>query len=45
MHWGTFKLTDELLDEPPARAVAAWRRAGLEADRLWILAPGESRVV
>ncbi len=43
MHWGTFKLTDELLDEPPARARAAWLARGLDAERLWILSPGETR--
>jgi L-ascorbate metabolism protein UlaG (beta-lactamase superfamily) len=30
MHWGTFKLTDEPLDEPPARLAAEWQRRGLE---------------
>jgi L-ascorbate metabolism protein UlaG (beta-lactamase superfamily) len=29
MHWGTFKLTDEPLDEPPARLAAEWQRRGL----------------
>ncbi|MDX2193646.1 MAG: MBL fold metallo-hydrolase [Gemmatimonadales bacterium] len=29
MHWGTFRLTDEPLDEPPRRARAAWQAAGL----------------
>lgn len=43
MHWGTFVLTDEPLDEPPMRTRAAWRAAGLEDDRLWIMSPGESR--
>ena len=45
MHWGTFQLTDEPLDEPPGRARAAWRGAGLEPERLWILAHGESRTI
>ncbi len=44
MHWGTFKLTDEPLDEPPERTRQAWRQAGLSDDRLWILAHGETRV-
>ncbi len=44
MHWGTFTLTDEPLDEPPLRARAAWNQAGLPADRLWVMSPGETRV-
>jgi L-ascorbate metabolism protein UlaG (beta-lactamase superfamily) len=43
MHWGTFKLTDEPLGEPPARLRAWWRAQGLPDDRLWILAVGETR--
>ncbi|HWZ58920.1 MAG TPA: MBL fold metallo-hydrolase [Gemmatimonadaceae bacterium] len=45
MHWGTFKLTDEPLDEPARRATAAWAAAGLPADRLWIPAHGETRII
>ena len=33
MHWGTFQLTDEPLDEPPARLQAEWRRIGLDPAR------------
>lgn len=44
MHWGTFVLTDEPLDEPPRRARDAWKRASLPADALWVLSPGETRV-
>jgi L-ascorbate metabolism protein UlaG (beta-lactamase superfamily) len=43
VHWGTFKLTDEPMDEPPARVREAWARAGLRADDLWLLAHGETR--
>jgi len=43
MHWGTFVLTDEALDEPPARTRAAWAALGLPADQLWVMAPGETR--
>jgi len=43
MHWGTFKLTDEPLDEPPRRARAAWARTGAAADDLWILPHGGTR--
>jgi len=45
IHWGTFKLTDEPLDEPPRRALAAWRAAGLPEDELWILRHGETREI
>ncbi len=45
MHWGTFKLTDEAMDEPPIRAGAAWRAAGLPPERFWLLAHGESRAL
>lgn len=36
VHWGTFKLTDEPMDEPPARVRAAWEAAGLPPERLWV---------
>ncbi len=42
MHWGTFKLTDEPLDEPPQRLRAEWRRRGLPEERLRIPAVGET---
>jgi N-acyl-phosphatidylethanolamine-hydrolysing phospholipase D len=43
MHWGTFKLADEPLDEPPIRIRAEWEGAGLADGELWLPAPGESR--
>lgn len=45
MHWGTFKLTDEPMDEPPVRVARAWRAAGLGSEELWVLAHGESRAL
>jgi N-acyl-phosphatidylethanolamine-hydrolysing phospholipase D len=45
MHWGTFRLTSEPMDEPPRLAATRWRAAGLEADRLWIARFGETRIV
>ncbi len=44
-HWGTFRLTDEPVDEPPRLARACWNDAGLAPDDLWILAHGESRSI
>jgi N-acyl-phosphatidylethanolamine-hydrolysing phospholipase D len=43
IHWGTFRLTDEPMDEPPRRARAAWRQRGLDESRLWVAAFGETR--
>lgn len=44
-HWGTFKLTDEPIDEPPLRMRTAWDAAGFPAEKLWIARLGETRVV
>ncbi len=43
IHWGTFKLTDEPLDEPPTRLRSAWEKASLDADSLWLMQHGETR--
>jgi N-acyl-phosphatidylethanolamine-hydrolysing phospholipase D len=43
MHWGTFDLTDEPLDEPPRRFHAAAPAAGYDADHAITLAVGETR--
>jgi L-ascorbate metabolism protein UlaG (beta-lactamase superfamily) len=42
MHWGTFKLSDEPLDEPPQRLEAERRRLGIPAERVRVLAVGET---
>jgi N-acyl-phosphatidylethanolamine-hydrolysing phospholipase D len=43
MHWGTFDLADEPLDEPPVRTIAEIQRRNIEASRTWILKIGETR--
>jgi len=43
MHYGTFDLTDEPLDQPPYRFHAAAYRQGLDDDRAWTLNIGETR--
>jgi N-acyl-phosphatidylethanolamine-hydrolysing phospholipase D len=45
IHWGTFRLTDEPMDEPPRRTIACWHAVGLDQDRLWISRFGETRLV
>ena len=42
MHWGTFKLTDEPLDEPPRRLEIAWKERALAEERRSVLAIGET---
>ncbi len=42
MHWGTFKLADEPLDEPPVRLEAERARLGLDKERVRVLAVGET---
>jgi N-acyl-phosphatidylethanolamine-hydrolysing phospholipase D len=44
-HPGTFRLTDEAMDEPPRRTAACWREVGLDEGRLWIARFGETRAV
>jgi N-acyl-phosphatidylethanolamine-hydrolysing phospholipase D len=44
-HWGTFKLTDEPMDEPPILARQAWLARGLPTERLWIAQHGETRMI
>jgi L-ascorbate metabolism protein UlaG (beta-lactamase superfamily) len=42
MHWGTFKLADEPLDEPPRRLEEERRRLALDPARVRVLAVGET---
>lgn len=43
MHWGTFRLTDEPMGEPPELLRAEWARRALPEERLWITDLGETR--
>jgi N-acyl-phosphatidylethanolamine-hydrolysing phospholipase D len=43
VHWGTFVLTDEPMDEPPRKLLQALRDADLPADAFWVLHVGETR--
>ena len=43
IHWGTFRLTDEAMTEPPERFRQRWAEAGFAAEDLLLLKHGESR--
>jgi len=43
IHYGTFDLSDEPLDEPPRRFIAASEAAGRGAERDWVMKVGETR--
>lgn len=45
IHWGTFELTDEALDEPPRKLRDVLGRDGLSEDDFWIFRQGESRAI
>ena len=44
-HWGTFKLTDEPLDEPPRVTRDLWDGSDNAASDLLIFKHGETRVI
>ena len=43
MHWGTFVLSDEPLDEPPHRLASARRAAGISEHEFFLMKHGETR--
>jgi L-ascorbate metabolism protein UlaG (beta-lactamase superfamily) len=43
MHWGTFDLAEEPLQEPPRRMLNEIGRRGIDSTRGWIFALGETR--
>jgi N-acyl-phosphatidylethanolamine-hydrolysing phospholipase D len=42
-HWGTFKLTDEPMNEPPQLMRELWNATGRSAHNLWVMQHGETR--
>ncbi|VTU26236.1 MBL fold metallo-hydrolase [Variovorax sp. PBL-E5] len=45
IHWGTFELTDESLDEPPRRLAAVRGERGLPDDSFFVLPIGGTRTI
>lgn len=45
IHWGTFRLTDEPMQEPPEWTRRLWREKGYELSKLWLLRHGETKRV
>jgi N-acyl-phosphatidylethanolamine-hydrolysing phospholipase D len=45
IHWGTFALSDESLDEPPRALAEARQRHGVGAEEFFVVAVGQTRVL
>ncbi|MEY2839249.1 MAG: hypothetical protein RJB60_1548 [Pseudomonadota bacterium] len=45
VHWGTFQLTDEALDEPPRALAAALRTKGLSPEHFYTLPVGGTHLI
>lgn len=43
VHWGSFEMSDEALDEPPRALAAARQEAGIDAAEFFVLRVGETR--
>lgn len=43
IHWGTFRLTDEPMEEPPEWTRRLWREARHDEGKLWLLQHGETK--
>jgi len=43
VHWGTFELTDESLDEPPKKLAELRQARGMPEDAFFAMAIGETR--
>jgi len=45
MHWGTFRLTEEPMDEPPKLLAQALKEARVEPEKFWVMQHGETRTL
>ena len=45
IHWGTFIMTDETVEEPPKRLLVALEKAGISVDNFFVMEHGETKVL
>ena len=45
LHWGTFELTDESLDEPPIQLALARKALRVAGEAFFVMAIGETRIL
>ena len=45
IHWGTFLLTDEPVEEPPKRLQAALEKAGIPNEKFFVMEHGETKLL
>ena len=45
IHWGTFILTDEPVEEPPKRLLVALEKAGISEENFFVMEHGETKVL
>lgn len=45
IHWGTFKLADDPLDEPPKVLLEELQKQKLKKEHFWVLRRGETRII
>lgn len=45
MHWGTFDVADEYIDEPPKELNRAAKRLDIQNDAIWSFALGETKII
>ena len=45
IHWGTFILTDEPVNEPPIRLLAALKKEGISKEKFFVMKHGETKIL
>ena len=45
IHWGTFTLTDEPVNEPPIRLLSALKKEGISKEKFFVMKHGETKML